>query len=72
MSLHIVIPWREELDQIEARFEAATTIEEAERIDAEWFSTDPGLRAAWLANEGRALGMNVADYRRGPELVPEH
>ena len=71
MRLHLVIPWREELDQIEARFEAARTIREAVAADGEYFAVDADTRARWLEAEGRAFGLDVADYRRGPELVRE-
>jgi hypothetical protein len=47
MSLHLVT-WREELDQIEARFEVATTIEAYEQADAAFFAVDRETRARWL------------------------
>jgi hypothetical protein len=54
MSLHVVIPWREELDQIEARAEAATTIEEYEKADADYFDVGADTRRAWIEAEREA------------------
>jgi hypothetical protein len=65
VSLHVVIPWREELDDAEARYMAATTIEEAEAADAAFFAVDADTRKFWLA--AQYPGWGVPD----PEPEPD-
>ncbi len=60
MKLHLVTRW-EDLDQVEADYEAAKTIEEYERADAAFFAFDPVRRAAWLEMKDPDLYCMVTD-----------
>jgi hypothetical protein len=62
MKLHLVTEF-EELEQIQAKADAATTVEEAEQADNAFFSQPGDLRAAWLEMKDPVLYQALMDYR---------